>query len=143
MLKSIPKNISPDLLKILCEMGHSDELVIADGNFPSASHAKNLIRCDATDVPTILDSILTLLPLDEYVDKPVSVMQTGPEIQGEPQVWSKYREIIKKHDKDEFENLEEIERFAFYERAKKAYAIVTTNEGSLYANIILKKGVIK
>lgn len=139
MLKNIPTNISPELLKILCEMGHNDELIIADGNFPSASMGKKALRYDASDVPELLESILKLYPLDQYVDKPVGLMEC-PEI--EPEIWGKYKEIIKKETTENI-GIEFIERFEFYERAKKAYAIIATKEKALYANIILKKGVIK
>lgn len=139
MLKNIPTNISPELLKILCEMGHSDELIIADGNFPSASMGKRVLRYDASDVPNLLKSILKLYPLDQYVDMPVGLMEC-PEV--EPEIWDKYKEIIKKETKEKIK-IEFIERFEFYERAKKAYVIIATKEKALYANIILKKGVIK
>lgn len=138
MLKNIPTNISPELLKMLCEMGHSDELIIADGNFPSAAMGKKVLRYDASDVPELLESILKLYPLDQYVDKPVGLMEC-PE--GEPQIWEKYKEIIEQEITEDVE-IELIERFEFYERAKKAYAIIATKEKALYANIILKKGVI-
>ena len=139
MLKNIPTNISPELLKILCEMGHSDEIIIADGNFPSAAMGRKVLRYDSSDVPELLESILKLYPLDQYVDKPVGLMEC-PDI--EPGIWRKYKEIIKKEVVEDIE-IEFIERFEFYERAKKAYAIIATKEKALYANIILKKGVIK
>lgn len=142
MLKNIPRVLSPELLKILSEMGHGDELVIGDGNYPAASTARNLVRCDATDVSTLLDAVLAVFPLDEYVDKPVAVMQYAADY-GEPPVWKVFRDLVVKHDKAEFTNFELMERFAFYERAKAAYAILATHEKALYANIILKKGVIR
>jgi L-fucose mutarotase len=141
MLKGISKLISPELIKVLMEMGHSDEIVFADGNFPAASHAKRLIRCDGHSIPKLLEAVLPLFPLDQYVEKPVGLMQVVPGDQTETPIWGIYSEIIKKHTglKEPFE---EIERFTFYERAEKAFAIVATGEGALYANIILKKGVI-
>lgn len=141
MLKNIPKNISPDLLKILCEMGHGDEIVIGDGNFPAASHAKNLVRCDSANVSEILESILEIFPLDEYVENPVFLMETGKEYEGEPKVWKEYRTLLDKCE--EFKEFELLERFSFYERAKNAYAVISTSEEAIYANIILKKGVVK
>ena len=141
MLKNIPSIISPELLKILAEMGHSDEIVIGDGNFPAASNAKRLIRADGHGVPEILDAILQLLPLDTYVDAPVMLMQVTPGDDVDPVIWKEYRKIVDKHQDDV--KFEEIERFAFYERARDAYAIVATGEGALYANVILKKGVVK
>jgi len=140
MLKTIPKNISPDLLKILAEMGHGDEIVIADGNFPAASNAKRLIRADGLDVAPLLDDILTLFPLDTYVESPVTLMDIVP---GDPTptIWETYRSIIAKHDPQA--KVASIDRFAFYERAKSAYAVIATTEAALYANIILGKGVVK
>ena len=147
MLKNIPKILSPELLKVLMEMGHGDEIVIADGNFPAASVAqatstKILVRADGHGVPELLDAILTLFPLDQYVQHPVALMQVVPGDDVKPVIWDKYREIIKKHE-SAFSGFENVERFAFYERAKKAFAIVATGEPALYANIILKKGVVK
>ena len=141
MLKGIPKIISPDLMKILMEMGHTDEIVIADGNFPAATCAKRLIRCDGHDVPDLLDAILKFFPLDTYVEYPVSLMAVVPGDPYKPTIWEKYREIIKKNDSN-FKDFEMIEKFEFYERTKKAFAVVATSEAALYANIILKKGVI-
>lgn len=142
MLIGISKLISPELLKVLMEMGHSDEIVIADGNFPGASHAQRLIRADGQGIPELLDAILRLFPLDQYVDKPVSLMQVMPGDTVETPIWDTYGEIIQTRS-GLTAPFEEVERFAFYERARKAFAIVTTGEGALYANLILKKGVIK
>ena len=139
MLKGIPNIISPELLKILDEMGHGDEIVIGDGNFPAASNAQRLIRCDGHNVPELIDAILQLFPLDSYVDSPVMLMQTGAN-DSTPPIWAEYQAIVNKHNGET--KMSEIERFAFYDRAKTAYAIVATSEKALYANIILKKGVI-
>lgn len=141
MLKNIPSIISPELLKILHEMGHSDEIVIGDGNFPAASNAKRLIRADGHGVPELLDAILQLFPLDTYVDAPVMLMQVTPGDDVDPVIWKDYRKIVDAHQDNV--KFEEIERFAFYERARDAYAIVATGESALYANVILKKGVVK
>ncbi len=141
MLKNIPSIISPELLKILHEMGHSDEIVIGDGNFPAASNAKRLVRADGHGVPELLDAILQLFPLDTYVEAPVMLMQVTPGDDVDPVIWKEYRKIVDKHQDDV--NFEEIERFSFYERARNAYAIVATGESALYANVILKKGVVK
>ena len=140
MLKGIPAILSPDLLKILMEMGHGDELVIGDGNFPAASIAQRLVRLDGHGVPEILDAILALFPLDTYVGAPVGLMAVG---KGEdtPPIWTSYNALIEKHQPGT--DIEQIERFAFYDRAKQAYAVVATGEGAIYANIILKKGVVK
>ncbi len=141
MLKNIPSVISPDLLKIMMEMGHGDEIVLADGNFPAASMAQRLIRCDGHDVPAILEAVLKFFPLDRFVEKAVGLMEVVPGDDTKPTIWEEYRKIVKASG-ETFSDFEFIERFAFYERAKKAYAVVATSEKALYANIILKKGVI-
>lgn len=139
MLKGIPALISPELLKILCEMGHGDEIVIGDGNFPAASCAQRLIRCDGLGVPEILDAVLQLFPLDTYVASPVALMATTKD-DPTPEIWAAYEDIVKKHNGET--EISQIERFDFYDRTKKAYAVIATSEKALYANIILKKGVI-
>jgi Fucose dissimilation pathway protein FucU len=141
MLMGIPKRLSPELLKILMEMGHGDEIVLADGNFPAASHARRLVRCDGHGTAALLDDILRLMPLDRYVDLPAAVMQVVPGDPVETPIWDEYRRIIAARA-GVTAPLEEVERFAFYERAKRAYAIVATGETALYANLILKKGVV-
>ena len=140
MLKGIPSILSPELLKILMEMGHADEIVIADGNFPSASIAKRLIRLDGHGVPEILDAVLKFFPLDRH-EQPLMLMAITPGDTYKPVIWDEYRRVITANDSDA-PAFEHIERFAFYERAKKAYAVIATGETSLYANIILKKGVV-
>ena len=144
MLKGIPKIISPELLKVLCEMGHSDTIVIADGNFPAESMGKNakVIRCDGHGGAELLDAILQLFPLDTYVEKPVSLMEVVSGDNVETPIWDEYKSIIAKYDDRGADTVANIERFAFYEEAKKAYAIIATGESALYANIILQKGVI-
>ena len=145
MLKGIPKILSPELLKVLCEMGHSDRLVIADGNFPSESMGKNakVIRCDGHGVPELLEAILTVFPLDTYVETPVSLMQVMPGDNVETPIWDEYKKIVSKYDERGEKAIGQIERFAFYEEAKTAYAIIATGESALYANIMLQKGVVK
>lgn len=142
MLMGIPKIFSPELVKVLMEMGHGDEIVLADANFPAASHAQRLIRCDGLGIPVLLDAVLQLFPLDQYVEKPAALMQVEPGDQVETPIWGTYQEMIEQKTglSAPFAN---IERHAFYERARKAYAIVITGESALYANLILKKGVIK
>ena len=141
MLKGIPGILSPELLKVLMEMGHGDEIVLADGNFPAASIANRLVRCDGHQIPELLEAVLKLFPLDPYVDAPVSLMQVVPGDPVETPIWDVYRNIVQKYEPVN-NGVENIERFAFYERAKKAYAVVATGEKALYANIILKKGVV-
>ena len=144
MLKGIPKILSPELLKVLCEMGHGDRLVISDGNFPAQSVGKNaiVIRCDGHGVPELLDAILQLFPLDTYVEKPVNLMEVVPGDPVETPIWDVYADIIAKHDARGRETIGNIERFAFYDEAKTAYAIIATSEKALYANIMLQKGVV-
>lgn len=145
MLKGIPNIISPDLLKALSQMGHGDELVIADGNFPSHSVGKNaiVIRADGHGVPEILDAILQLIPLDTYTEKPVALMEVVPgDTCGTPTIWKEYEEILDRQE-PAHHDIEYTERFAFYERAKDAYLIIATGEKAIYANILLKKGVVK
>ena len=143
MLKNIPPILSPELLKILCEMGHGDRIVIGDGNFPAASNAQRLIRADGHGVPELLDAILTVIPLDKYVDCPAQLMALTPDDAaklGDPPIWKEYAEIIERHEPGT--KMGQIERFAFYEEARKAYAVIATGESAIYANIILQKGVI-
>lgn len=138
MLKGIPSILSPELLKIMMEMGHGDEIVIGDGNFPGASVNDRCVRCDGHGVPELLEAMLKLFPLDTY-QKPVYLMQKTPGDTVETPIWDEYAKIIKPYTD---EQMIEVERFEFYERAKKAYAVVMTGESALYANIILKKGVV-
>lgn len=141
MLKGINPILSPELVKILMEMGHGDEIVISDGNFPGASMAQNLVRADGHGCREMVDAILNHLPLDQYVEKQVVLMEVVPGDPYVPEIWDDYKEIVAKHDKDA--KFEYMERFAYYERAKKAYAVVQTGETAIYANVILKKGVVK
>jgi L-fucose mutarotase len=144
MLKGIPAILSPQLLKVLCEMGHSDCLVIADGNFPAETMGKDavVIRCDGHGVPELLDAILQVFPLDTYVDKPVSLMEVMKGDPVETPIWDTFKEIVAKYDERGGQAVGEVERFAFYEAAKKAYAVIATSEQALYANIMLQKGVV-
>ena len=145
MLKGIPPIISPELLKALAEMGHGDRLVIADGNFPAESMGKNsiVIRADGHGVPEILDAVLSLIPLDSYVEKPVALMEVVPgDTCGTPEIWKTYQALLKKHEPEHCD-IEMTERFAFYEKAKTAYLIIATGETAIYANVMLQKGVVK
>ena len=144
MLKGIPKILSPELLKVLCEMGHSDRIVIADGNFPAESMGKDaiVIRCDGHGVPELLDAILQVIPLDTYVDKPMNLMEVMPGDPVKTPIWDTYKEIVAKHDERGAACVGNIERFQFYEEAKKAYAIIATGESAVYANVMLQKGVV-
>lgn len=143
MLKGIPSIISPELLKVLMEMGHGDELVIADGNFPGASIAASsgskLVRLDGHGAAEVLCAILKLMPLDQYDSNNAGLMKA---VEGDtviPVIQDEYKELLKQ---DKNAGVFYLERFEYYERAKKAYAIVATGEKAQYANIILKKGCV-
>jgi len=140
MLKGINPILSPELLKILSEMGHGDEIVIADGNFPGASMAKKLIRADGISAPAMLDAVLSVIPLDQYDDNNFVLMKI---VEGDtvvPVIWDTYEEILNKYEPKA--HMEHIERFCYYDRAKEAYAVIATGEAAQYANIIVKKGCI-
>lgn len=144
MLKNIPPILSPELLRVLCEMGHGDEIVIGDGNFPAERVGADaiVIRADGHGVPELLDAVLQVLPLDQYSRRPVALMEVVPGDPPSPAIWDTYRALLAKHEPEHCA-IEMVERFAFYERAKKAYAVVATGEGAVYANILLRKGVVK
>lgn len=143
MLNGIPEIISPELLKILHEMGHGDDLVIGDSNFPAASNARILVRADGHNLTDILDAILTLFPLDTFVEKPVSVMQVVPGDKTVPEVHDRIRAVVRRHDSRGDDAVSSVERFEFYKKAKEAYAIVATTEKGAYGCIIIKKGVVR
>lgn len=141
MLKGIPSILSPELLKILMEMGHGDEIVIADGNFPSSAIAQRLVRLDGHGVTEILDAIMKFFPLDTYVENPVGLMAVVAGDDVKPTIWDDYKAVISKYDPQNCK-IEFVDRFDFYERARKAYAVIATGETAIYANILLKKGVV-
>ena len=148
MLNNVPKILSPELLKVLCEMGHSDVIVLGDGNFPADRFAREggcrLVRCDGHGVPELLDAILTMIPLDTYVEHPVHIMEVAECDKGmEVPIWDTYKSIVAKHDARGADAFGSYERFEFYDNAKKSYCIVQTGEEAIYANIALQKGVIK
>lgn len=146
MLKGIPSILSPELLKVLCEMGHGDRIVIGDGNFPAETIGKNsiVIRCDGHGVPELLDAILQVFPLDTYVEKPVVLMEllAGDVGRVETPIWDTYDKIIAKHDARGAETVAHIDRYDFYDEAKKAYAVIATSEKAIYANVMIQKGII-
>lgn len=138
MLKNIPKIISPELMKLLLEMGHGDEILLADGNYPCHSVGVKVVRLDGHRIPEILEAILKYLPLDTFVEENVLLMDNN--LDSKPEIWKSYEKIL--YDSKEDFRMKALERFKFYERARKVYAIVATSESALYANIILKKGVV-
>ncbi len=142
MLKGISKIVSPELVKVLCEMGHGDEIVIADGNFPSENFGQRVIRADGISGTAMLDACLQLIPLDTYSDPNFILMQLMDCDKGKinPVIWEEYKAVAEKHDANV--RVGNIDRFEFYKRAQKAYAVIATGEAAVYANVILKKGVI-
>ena len=124
------------------EMGHGDEIVLADGNYPAASNAKNLIRLDGQGIPELLKSILEFFPLDSYVESAFNLMAVTAADNFKPEIWKVYEETLR-DSTAENQKIDQLERFKFYERGKKAYAIVATGEEAIYANILLRKGVVK
>lgn len=144
MLKGINPILSPMLLKVLCEMGHSDTIVIADGNFPAETMGKDAIvlRMDGHGVPEILSAILEVFPLDQYIDSPVKLMERCEGDNADVSIWKKYDEIVAAADPRGAGIITKLERFEFYGEAKKAYCVIATSETSQYANVILQKGCI-
>ena len=140
MLKKIPKNLSPELVKEMMEMGHGDYLLLADANFPGHSHHANVVRADGIKITDLLDSVLQLFPLDSYSEYQVKLMEVveGDDVQ--PTVWNEYKNILDKYEKEY--SIEHVERFEFYEQTKSNYLVVLTGETALYGNIMLRKGVI-
>ena len=140
MLKNIPSLLSPDLLKIIMEMGHGDELVIGDGNFPASSCAKRLVRLDGYGVCEILTALLKFFPLDVSSENFILMERMDCDVNKDVSIWKEYERIGKNGDSG-FKEMTFLERFEFYERSKKAYAILATGEEAIYANIIIKKGI--
>ena len=141
MLKGISPLISPELLKVLCEMGHGDEIVLADANFPAESMGQRVVRADGIGAAELLRAILPLFPLDQYDESNFVLMSVVPGDPIEPVIWDEYRATLTAYEPDA--KIQTIDRFAYYERAKQAFCIVATGESAQYANILLKKGVIR
>jgi len=141
MLKLISPAISPELMAILMQMGHGDEIVLADANFPADSHAQRIVRADGISLETLLPAILKFLPIDTFVPEQALVMQPVDKGAPEPEIWAMFRQALQVAEGRDVP-LTSIERFAFYDRAREAYAIVSTGSRAFYSNIILKKGVV-
>ena len=141
MLNGISPLISPELLNALYRMGHGDEILLADAHFPGDSFGQRIIRADGLGIPALLEAILPLLPLDPYVDAPLAMMAAVPGDSLDPTVEAAYRAAITNGGIDSEVQIERVERFAFYERAKTNYAVVMTGEMAKYGNLILKKGL--
>jgi len=140
MLRGISPLFSPELLAAIYRMGHGDEIVLADAHFPGNSVNNFVIRADGLKIADLLDAILPLFALDEYVDDPVVMMACVPGDEPDPEVEADYRAAIGRHAPDS-QGIQFIERFAFYDRAKAAFVVVMTGETRKYGNILLKKGV--
>lgn len=148
MLKGISSVLSPDLIKVLCEMGHSDVIVLGDGNFPGSRFAKEggsiFLRADGHGVSILLDAVLQLIPLDTYVETPVMLMQKmACDKDLNCSIWDEYKATVSRYDPRGEKAIGFYDRFEFYEQAKKAYCIVQTGESAIYANVLIQKGVIK
>ena len=139
MLKGLPALLSPDLLHILASMGHGDEIVLADANFPAATHAKRLVHLPGIGAAAVLDAVLTVLPLDTFVDQPALTMQVVGDAVAMPEAVADFQAVLQRHGCAPAGSLE---RFAFYDRAAQAFAVVSTGETRIYGNIVLKKGVV-
>lgn len=148
MLLGIPKKLSPEIIAALCEMGHSDVVVIGDANFPGKKFADDggskFLRADGISGTDLLEAILTVMPCDTYSDCPVKLMQTMEcDRDLEIPIWDEYKKIVSKFDSRGEEAIGFIDRFDFYEEAKKAYCIIQSGEQAIYANVMIQKGVIK
>ncbi|MEO8163954.1 MAG: RbsD/FucU domain-containing protein [Betaproteobacteria bacterium] len=142
MLKNMDPLLSPELLAALRAMGHGDELAIVDANFPSASSGRPVIRADGSPVTAVAAAVLSLMPLDEFVPCAAFHMQVVDDPAGQMPIFDEFRALLRKYE-PKVAKLEGIERFAFYERVKRCFAVVATGERRLYGNLILKKGIIR
>lgn len=140
MLKGIPPLLSPDLLHVLASMGHGDELVLADANFPAATHARRLVRLSGAGAPAVLAAVLAVLPLDDFVAQAAFSMQVVGDAEARPPVVAEFDALLTGHG---YGACSALERFAFYQRAAAAFAIVATGETRIYGNILLRKGVLR
>lgn len=140
MLKNLSPLLSPDLLHVLASMGHGDEIVLADANFPAATHAKRLVRLPGTSTPDVLAAVLSVLPLDDFVPQAAFSMQVVGDASAVPPVVGEFDTVLRAHGCAPCASLE---RFAFYQRAAGAFAVVATGETRIYGNILLKKGVVR
>ena len=141
MLKGIPPLITPELMSILMRMGHGDDLVIADGNFPAETMGRRVVRVDGHSATEVLNAVLKFVPIDDFVDDPVKVMQPVDPTTPEPAIWQEFRQLLAEHETRPLE-LTRVERFEFYRQAQAAFAVVATGETAVYANVIVKKGVV-
>lgn len=142
MLKGLDPLLTPDLLYLLAQMGHGDEILIADANFPAVSLSQRLCRLDGVGVPRAIRAILSVMPLDQYVKAPAIVMSVVDDPATIPDTESEFQALLGEIQGEDV-CFERLERYAFYERARGVFAVVATSEARLYGNIILKRGVIE
>jgi L-fucose mutarotase len=142
VLKNLDPLLSPDLLQVLRAMGHGDEIVIVDANFPAESSGPQVVRIDGIEATRVLDAVLSVMPLDDFVPEACWRMQVVGAPDSEQPIFEEFRSIIAKREGAAFK-LGSLERFAFYARAKACFAVVATGERRLYGNIILKKGIVR
>ena len=142
MLKGLDPLLSPELLRVLRAMGHGDEIVIADANYPAASAGPTLVRLVGVSATQAASAILSVMPLDEFVPEAAWRMEVVGAPDEEQPIFAEFRDVIQRHEGEAF-GLGRLERFAFYARAEQAFAIVSTGERRLYGNLILKKGVVR
>ena len=142
MLKNLDPILSPELLSVLAAMGHGDELAIVDANFPAVTMARRLVRLDGLGATRVLEAVLSVLPLDDFVDSPAAVMQVVGQPETVPETVREFQQAI---DRAEAKSVKitSLDRFEFYDRSRAAFAIVATGEMRLYGNVLLKKGVIR
>lgn len=139
MLKGLSPLLSPDLLHVLASMGHGDEIVLADANFPAATHARRLVPMSGADAPQVLEAVLSVMPLDDFVDQASFTMQVVNDVDMIPAIAREFDATLRRHG---CRAASALERFAFYQRAAGAFAIVATGERRVYGNILLRKGVV-
>jgi L-fucose mutarotase len=142
MLKGLDPLLNADLLHVLRSMGHGDDLVIVDANFPAASMGRRVVAMDGVSATRALEAVLSVMPLDDFVDEPCARMQVVDDPGAVPEICQEFQTIIDRAEGGRFP-LASIERFAFYERARQAFALVRTGETRLYGNVLLKMGVVR
>jgi L-fucose mutarotase len=142
MLKNLDPLLTPDLLQVLRAMGHGDEIVLVDANYPAESAGPEVVRLDGIEATRVLDAVLSVMPLDDFVPEACWRMEVVGAAEGEQPIFEEFRAIIAKREGAKFK-LASLERFAFYERARGCFAVVATGERRLYGNIILKKGIVR
>ncbi len=145
LLKKISPLLSPDILKVIAEMGHQDSIVLGDANFPAQRYAKHgaiVLRADGVGATELLDAILQLFPLDEYKEQPVLLMEVPADQQVKTPIWKAYKDVVAKYDDRGADAVATLERSAYYEACKDVYAFIQTGETALYANVMLTKGIV-